>query len=68
MHSRFSNELPALDVAKVRFRADEVVLLPGAFSTVLSLKTHTKASKAASFFGNVLLLNKLNFTKRTPLR
>jgi hypothetical protein len=34
----------------------------------LTLKTHKKASKAASYFCKVLLLNKLNFTKRTPLR
>gem|GEM_PF-4075091 len=34
----------------------------------LARKTHKKASKAASYFCKVLLLNKLNFTKRTPLR
>src|SRR5271166_5572725 len=34
----------------------------------LARKTHKKASKAAPFFCKFLVLNKLNFTKRTPLR
>src|SRR5271166_2280464 len=34
----------------------------------LARKTHQKASKAASFFCKFLVFNKLNFTKRTPLR
>ena len=34
----------------------------------LTRKTHKKASKAAPFFCKLLVLNKLNFTKRTPLR
>src|SRR5208283_2021295 len=34
----------------------------------LTRKTHKKASKAAPFFCKFLVLNKLNFTKRTPLR
>jgi hypothetical protein len=35
---------------------------------LLARKTHKKASKAASYFCKVLVLNKLNFAKRTPLR
>ena len=35
---------------------------------MLARKTHKKASKAAPFFCKFLVLNKLNFTKRTPLR
>src|SRR5271165_4411791 len=34
----------------------------------IARKTHQKASKAASFFCKFLVFNKLNFTKRTPLR
>ena len=34
----------------------------------LARKTHKKASKAASYFCKVLVVNKLNFAKRTPLR
>jgi hypothetical protein len=34
----------------------------------LARKTHKKASKAASLFCKFLVFNKLNFTKRTPLR
>jgi len=34
----------------------------------LTRKTHKKASKAAPFFCKFLVLNKLNFTKRAPLR
>jgi hypothetical protein len=33
MHS-LSNELPASDVAKVRYRSDQVVVIPDAFSTM----------------------------------
>src|SRR5208283_4573839 len=36
--------------------------------TELTRITHKKASKAAPFFCKFLVLNKLNFTKRTPLR
>jgi hypothetical protein len=34
----------------------------------LTRKTHKKASKAASYFCKLLVLKKLSFTKRTPLR
>ena len=39
-----------------------------AVALALARKTHKKASKAAPFFCKFLVLNKLNFTKRTPLR
>jgi hypothetical protein len=35
---------------------------------LLARKTHKKASKAASYFCKLLVLNNLKFTKRTPLR
>jgi hypothetical protein len=38
------------------------------FGFTLTRKTHKKASKAASLFCKFLVFNKLNFTKRTPLR
>jgi hypothetical protein len=34
----------------------------------LARKTHKKASKAASYFCKLLVLNNVKFTKRTPLR
>jgi len=42
--------------------------LTQAFSDGLARKNHKKASKAASYFCKFLVFNKLNFTKRTPLR
>src|SRR5271165_3466213 len=39
-----------------------------ALQVALARKTHKKASKAAPFFCKFLVLNKLNFTKWTPLR
>jgi hypothetical protein len=35
---------------------------------LLARKTHKKNSKAASVYCKLLLLNKLNLTKRTPLQ
>src|SRR5208337_2897719 len=55
-----SQEISALDYLVQRVKED--------ISVALARKTHKKASKAAPFFCKFLVLNKLNFTKRTPLR
>jgi len=46
----------------------EVLEYLGTLSLLLARKNHKKASKAASYFCKLLVFNKLNFTKRRPLR